>query len=140
MKRVISTLGAGTNYASFTEQGGMKSIARSVTVKGGAGVMQRQLSGVYGASRGAPDGVATDMSDEDAEFLLNHKLFKQHQERGFVRVINLTRDPNTEAQKMSKDDGSRPRNAADVKEFSRKQGLGKDDPATELQVVSNKKK
>ena len=140
MKRVISTLGASTRYADFVDQGGMKAMVRSVLVKGGAGIVERQLSGVYGAGRGAPDGVATELSDEDATFLQNHKLFKQHQERGFVRIINVSRDANAVAQGMSTDEGSRPRNPADVKAFSKKQGLGKDDPSTELQVVSNSKK
>lgn len=121
-KFVISTLGADTQYNDYTKAGGVNSLVRSVFVKGGAGVAgDLRLLGVAGAGQ-APRGVKTQVSEEDAAFLANHGIFKEHQERGFVKIINADRDPNTVAQSMSVDEGSRPRTDSDVEKFNKAKG------------------
>ena len=127
-KHVISTLTADTQYNDWVNQGGINARTRSVLVRGGAGVANSQFV--------TPDGVRTPVSNEDAEFLANHGIFKEHQKGGFVKIINMDRDPDSVAQSMSKDEGSRPRNEKDVERFSKDKKLDKDE---KLQVVSNKR-
>jgi len=127
-KHVISTLTADNQYNDWVNHGGMNSLTKSVLVRGGAGVANRQFV--------TPDGVRTPVTNEEAEFLSNHALFREHQERGFVKIINIDRDPNSVAQAMSKDDGSRPRNDGDVERFVKDKKLDKEE---KLQVVTNKR-
>ena len=137
-KHVISTLGADTRYTKWMNQGGPHTALRSVLVKGGAGIVS-PLSFVRGSVRAAPEGVSTEVSNEDAEFLAAHDQFKEHQKRGFVKIINMDKNPDSVAQSMEKDEGSRPRNAGDVKKYSEdlKKKLGKSDPAADLKVTTN---
>ena len=127
-KHVISTLTADNQYNAWVNQGGINERTRSVLVRGGAGVANSQFI--------TPEGVRTPVSNEDAEFLLSHGLFQEHQKRGFVKLINMDRDPDSVAQSMSKDEGARPRNEKDVERFSKDKKLDKDE---KLQVVSNKR-
>jgi hypothetical protein len=142
-KHVISTLSADNRYADFITQPGVSTINRAVVVKGGAGVV------ALGASR-AVAGVTTEVSDEDAAFLANHKLFQDHQKRGFVRIVDKPVDPEKAAQKMEKDDGetgadgtrkggSAPLDNDDIavaaKKAAEKSGLK---PEETLQVVAGK--
>jgi hypothetical protein len=141
-KRVISTLAADNNYCQWVHNAGVNTLLKSVLVKGGGGVARPVdvIKSSLGGALGTPEGVGTEVSNEDAEFLAQHKLFQEHQERGFVRIVNGVRDPDTVAQAMETDEGSRPRNNADVEEFAKAKNLGKDDPSTKLQAVSNKKR
>lgn len=129
MKHVISTLSADQRYALWETTHGVGTILRSVLVKGGASVASPGTGAII-----TPDGVSTTISDDDAKFLAEHPEFQKHQERGFVKIIGPALDPNSVAQKMSKDDGSRPRNAADVKKFSESKGKNAD---SSLQAVTN---
>lgn len=85
MPYVFSTLTANTEYTVYAnkvdEKASAGSIAtpiKSVLVKGGANVNTRLI--------GAQPGHRTEISDEDALFLMDHPLFKTHQENGFVKI------------------------------------------------------
>jgi hypothetical protein len=75
-KVVISKLDADTNYE--TRDGDS---VRSVLVRGGVGFATR-------------DGVRTEVSDEDAEFLAKHGQFIEHEKRGHVRIESIAPDPD----------------------------------------------
>ena len=79
MPHITSTLTAPQEYAEWTEQpgGGLK-IIKSVIVQGGANVANKHFV--------TPQGVVTEVTDEQADFLKNHVGFKEHQERGFVKI------------------------------------------------------
>ncbi len=131
-KYIVSTLSAHTTYAGWINNNGINNVSRSVTVNGGARVASR--------TKGDPvthEGILTRVTDEEAKFLAEHPHFKKHQERGFVKIVNIARDPDTVAHAMSKDSGSRPKTPADVIEYSRKKDAGKE-PGTELRLASNK--
>lgn len=70
-KFVISKLDADTAYQ--TRDG---DAVRRVLVRGGVGIAVRR------------DGVRTEVSDDDAEFLAQHAHFKQHQAGGFVKIVD----------------------------------------------------
>lgn len=109
-KHVISTLSADNRYANFKTQPGVNTMVKSVTVKGGAGVVAPG-SGPRGR---ALLGVTTEVTDEEAEFLANHEHFKFHYERGHVKIVDKPLDPEKVATKMQKDVGGAPKTSDDV--------------------------
>lgn len=125
---VVSTLTADTRYAAWVTNAGKNSVLKTVLVKGGAGLTNK--------FKVTPQAVRTDVSAEEAEFLANHPHFKKHQERGFVKLLTVTRDPESVGQSMEKKDGSRPKNEEDVKAYSKTLEKKGEDP---LQVVTNRK-
>ena len=127
-KHVVSTLGADTKYTAWRTTAGVNTVLKEVLVRGGA-----QVNDKLGV---AVDGVRTEVSDEDAKFLSEHGMFKFHQERGHVKIVNIARDPNTVAQSMSVDEGTRPRTPEDVEKFAKEKGLGKE-PGTGLKAATN---
>ncbi len=131
-KHVISTLSADTAYVDWVNNAGLNTIQKRVTVKGGAGVA---LQG-GGQIVATPQGVRTEISDADAEFLLNHAHFKDHMKGGYVKIVNKAVDPDAGAKDMQSDDGSRPRNADDVKAAQK----NTEDGTPPLQAVTNKGK
>jgi len=135
-KHVYATLSADTRYADWVTQPGVNTVLRSVLIRGGAGVAIGGSGQIV-----TPNGVRTEVSDEDAEFLANHKQFQEHQKRGHVRIENVARDPDKVAQKMEPDKGSMPKTPADVKkdaaDAAKQSGLK---PEETLQVVTNKGK
>jgi hypothetical protein len=137
MKHVFSTLSADTLYTDWDTQPGVSTVQRQVLVRGGAGVAQRG----NGPKIYTPAGVRTEVSDEDAAFLVSHGMFKFHQERGHVKIEDVPRDADKVAQKMDADTGAAPKTPADVKkaaeEAAKKSGLK---PEETLQVVTNKGK
>jgi hypothetical protein len=128
-KYVISTLAADNTYANWNKSDGVNTINRKVLVRGGAGIRPR--GGV------APEGVQTEVSDEDAAYLATHPQFMEHAERGFVRIESSERDPDRSAREMERD-GSRPRTAADVAEDNRRANRDQTDTAA-VQAVTNRR-
>jgi hypothetical protein len=68
---VISRLEADTAYATHGDS------PHRVLVRGSDKLAVRR------------DGIRTEVSDDDAAFLVNHGLFLEHQERGFVEIENM---------------------------------------------------
>jgi hypothetical protein len=136
-KHVFSTLSANTEYADYITQPGVNTVQKKVLVRGGAGVAsQGNGPNIY-----TPQGVRTEVSDEDAEFLSNHGIFKLHQDGGHVKIESKALDADKVAQKMDTDTGGQPKTPADVKkeaeDAAKKSGLT---PNETLQVVTNKGK
>ena len=138
-KQVYSTLSADTRYVDWQRTPGLNVPGRSVLVRGGSGVALLG-AGQHVLTR---HGARTEVSDEEAEFLKNDPHFKEHEKRGFVRIENAARDPETVARKMEDDKGSAPKTPDDVKKSAEeaaaggKAGLSADEV---LQVTTNKKK
>ena len=107
MPYVISTSGNDTEYTEYRTVKENKDIRntpiKSVIVKGGQGVMRRKE--LFTPN----NGVVTEVSPEDAEFLANHPVFKKHALRGFVRLVNYQPDDKRAAKEletMEKEDDS----------------------------------
>ena len=136
-KHVFSTLSADTTYTAWETQPGVSTILRQVLVRGGAGVAQPGM----GAKIYTPQGVRTEVSEEDADFLSKHELFKFHQDRGHVKIENIARDADKVAEKMDSDAGGTPKTPADVAKeaaaAAKQTGLT---PNETLQAVTNKGK
>lgn len=111
-KHVYSTLSASVNYSAWDKSDGVNTIARSVTVHGGATIARPGT----GPRFHTPNGVRTEVTDDDARFLADHWLFKQHRERGHVQILDRPKDADKVAEKMEPDEGSAPKTPEDVKE------------------------
>ena len=110
MPYVVSTLSSTQEYAEFEKpmsDGGHVArpaqAKRHVKVMGGANVQ--------GVLR-TPEGVLTKITEADADFLQNHKVFKRHAKRGYVKVIQREANPDKVAKDLLPRDGSAPLNAA----------------------------
>jgi len=102
--KVYSTITNHTSYVQYEQSAGPMVppvVKRSVVIAGGAGLAKKR-------SLITPYGVMTEVDDNDWDWLQNDANFKRHQERGFVKVLNKTVDPDKVAEDMTQRDGSAP--------------------------------
>lgn len=78
MPYVYSTLTCDNEYAAYVKTGDREQqrVTHSVLIKGGHGVINKNFL--------TPQGVATEVSDEDLEFLKGVPAFQEHEQRGFI--------------------------------------------------------
>lgn len=75
---IYSTLTASVNYTTYLPGGAdIKVKDRHVNVKGGA-------NNVILNTFNSPDGIVTEVSNEDMDFLLQHPVFQMHIKNGFI--------------------------------------------------------
>ncbi len=123
MTYVVSTLSADTTYVGYNvpEVSG-KQMARpavpvkSVTINGGAGVANRLVT---------PQGVITSITDADADFLKDNKLFRIHEANGYVKLFRSEVNADKAAEDMTNRDlGSQLDEAkGDFEEGGKAQGI-----------------
>jgi hypothetical protein len=83
---VFSTLAASVQYVDWKpSENGVPVAGESVTVKGGAGVANEHFV--------TPRGVATMVSEAQAELLKRNSLFQLHEKNGFVAIDTVERPP-----------------------------------------------
>lgn len=120
MPHVVSTLATATTYTDYeiNPEGGPHVLKGAVTIRGGHGVANGKNAeiGIF-----TPNGVATSITDEQAEFLEKNKHFQEHARRGFVQMVKQNSAPKTAkiTTGMAKTDGSRPLVAEDFNEGGR---------------------
>lgn len=105
MPHVFSTLTSPNEYVEWVKRGDQTSIARRVLIQGGHGVMNKNFL--------TPLGVATEVSDDELEFLLKNDHFKFHMENGFIKVEKKKVDTEKVAADMKLRDESSPATPAD---------------------------
>ena len=81
---VVSTLSQDTSYPIWSD-GEVKTVKKHIVVKGGTGVANKNLI--------TPLGVVTQITEDEAKHLADHRLFKLHQKNGFVRILDRKIDP-----------------------------------------------
>ena len=86
-KFVVSTMSGDVEYTAYARKQEGKDLrnipVKSVCIKGGQGVMKRrELITPY-------NGVVTEVSDSDIEMLRSNPIFKRHEQRGFVRIVDF---------------------------------------------------
>lgn len=110
MSYVTSKMGAGVIYAIYGKTaGGLPFVQKEIEVKGGTGVMNKNLI--------TPEGVVTSLSDEDIELLKVNPLFKLHQENGYVRIHKTEKAKLTD---MQEKDNSAQKTASDYTKKGKK--------------------
>lgn len=101
--------GTYVQYAPDTDNSKGHSVPlRKVTIQGGHGVATKNLI--------TPKGVATQVTDDELEFLLNDANFQRHVKAGFMTYDKKKVDPEKRAANMAKGDNSAPLTPADFKE------------------------
>src|SRR5579859_1519785 len=111
MPYVYSTATCSTNYCEYAptddKNKGHAVIRKKVLIQGGHGIASQFHNGGMGHIH-TPKGVATEVSEEDLEFLLQDKNFIRHMEAGFITVDKKKVDPAKRAENMKQKDGSAP--------------------------------
>ena len=103
MAYVISKMGAGVDYTGYRKIVDGKNIRLAqewkISIKGGNGVMERH-------TLVTPDGVITQITDEQAELLKNNELFKKHERRGYIRIVGSASAAEKVGKEIEKEDNS----------------------------------
>lgn len=86
---VFSTLAASVEYTDWhTGDNGVPVAQGSVLIKGGAGVANEHFL--------TPRGVATMVTEAQAEMLKRNTLFQLHAKNGYVAIDSVERPPSTD--------------------------------------------
>lgn len=118
MPYVYSTATCDAKYCSYVKTpagaNGPRMIEKSVYIKGGHGVASTFKNSNFGMVH-TPYGVATCVSDEDLEFLLENPGFKSAVDGGFMTYDKATKpDAEKKAKNMKQKDGSAPMTPNDL--------------------------
>lgn len=98
---IFCTLASDVAYTNHAQGGGDMPIELPpVVIKGGAGVANDRIV--------TPRGVATEVTEEQVEYLRQNEIFKLHEKNGFVMVSESYADPDTVAADMTGRDNSAP--------------------------------
>jgi len=98
---VFSTLASDVAYTNHAQGGADLPIdLPPVLIKGGAGVANDRIV--------TPRGVATEVTEEQVEYLRANQVFQLHEKNGFVMVSESYADPDTVAADMTGRDNSAP--------------------------------
>lgn len=95
MPYITSTMGCGVNYAIYGKTaGGLSVIKKEIVVNGGTGVINKLYA--------TPNGVVTEVTDEELELLEAHPLFKKHKAAGYIKVQKTEKVDTTDLQEKDK--------------------------------------
>lgn len=120
---IFSTLASDVAYTNHAQGGADLPIELPpVLVKGGAGVMNDRIV--------TPRGVATEVTEEQVEYLRANPVFLLHEKNGFVMVSDTYGDPDSVAADMTGRDNSAPVVPQDLKDEEQPAAVGGDAPAT----------
>lgn len=111
MPYVYSTATCSGTYVEYKKDSskghGHSEIARKVTINGGHGVATKSLI--------TPQGVVTEVTRDELDFLLKDANFQRHMKAGFMTYSDTKVDPAKRAESMAEKDGSAPLTPADFK-------------------------
>jgi len=103
MPHIASTLTCDNRYANYLRGDGILTEAEGVTIKGGFGLANQNFVTPTGA-------VVTAVTDSELALLEKHPQFREHQARGFVKILKGTTDGDKGAVGMTLGDKSQPIN------------------------------
>jgi len=118
MPYITSTATSGTDYAVYRRtESGVFVIERFVSIKGGANCANK----VYVT----PEAVATKVTDEELELLMQNPEFKRHLKAGFLKITKVIKEENNKG--LQEEDKSAPMTP---KKYDK---MGKKAPTTKLE-------
>lgn len=101
MPYLYSTLTASQKYTTYKKgNNDMAVVDKQIVVNGGTGIADKFLR--------TPNGVVTNVTDEEFKVLKENKAFQRHMERGFITVDEKLHDVDNVAADMASRDGSAP--------------------------------
>lgn len=111
---ILSRTSQDNEYVVWgARENGSFRVQRTILIKGGANVLDKTVMKT-------PNGVVTEVSDEDWKELENHVAFKKHMERGFYEVMKEEKSANEAKKKQGKKDGGAQLTAQDFEERGQK--------------------
>ncbi|MDR2093021.1 MAG: hypothetical protein LBP58_06880 [Azoarcus sp.] len=117
MPYVYSTLTAPQEYAGWGKgNNDIPRIRKAVRINGGANLATKQLI--------TPRGAVTEVSEEDAEFLRQHPVFKIHAKNGFVLIENRNQYEERTLASLEQRDPSSPDTPDDIEKVEVRDGQG----------------
>lgn len=102
-KYVLSTMTFSVNYTFFRAVGNLPVATDKITIHGGASIPSaisgrgEMISDGEGRPLWIADGVVTPISDLNADRLSAHPIFKKHQEKGYVKILDADIRDNNKA-------------------------------------------
>lgn len=116
MPYIVSSLSSDNRYAFYEKSSGnVLRVKKEILIKGGAHVANKK-------TLLAPNGAVTEVSAEDLELLKTNICFKNHLEKGFLKIVETSNKYKAEevAEKMDSKDKSAQRTAEDYKKEGKK--------------------
>lgn len=114
MPFVFSTITATVDYVEYNKPSDpnvLPVIIKGVRIKGGANLTTKALI--------TPNGIVTEVTNEEAAFLTQNAQFLEHQRAGFVRLESREFPIDSVVNDMKPADGSAPLTDADYEEGGR---------------------
>ena len=92
---VYSKMSADVTYNDYIggDDGTLHRVAHKVTIKGGAGVANKNII--------TPLGVHTEITEAEKDLLLKNGVFRKHMDGGFVTIEQSKEDPDHVATNMT---------------------------------------
>ncbi|MGN0016193.1 MAG: hypothetical protein ACI37O_02505 [Candidatus Avelusimicrobium sp.] len=116
MPYIISSLTADHRYAFYEKtSGNVLRVKKEILIKGGANVANKK-------TLLTPSGAVTEVSERDLELLKTNISFKNHLERGFLKIMETSNKYKAEetAEKMDAKDKSAQRTPEDYEKEGKK--------------------
>lgn len=86
MPYITSTATSGTDYAVYRRtESGVFVTEKVISIKGGANCMDKKLYAT-------PEAVATKVTDEELELLMQNPEFQRHMKAGFLKVTKIMKE------------------------------------------------
>ena len=86
MSFITSRLATSVNYTFYTKgANNINVVTDTITVKGGADVINKK-------SLETPQGVVTELTDEQIDKLKSHPVFKQHLKGGYITIVSTEKE------------------------------------------------
>lgn len=100
MAYILSSLTNDQLYTQWIKNGNVLSVGKQILIYGGANVSNRK-------TLITPNGVSTEVSDEDLAILKTIPCFIDHLEKGYLKIMNVSKyKAQDEAEKMDNKDKS----------------------------------
>lgn len=101
MKYVVSKLTSSQDYNFYSlNEGGRSQITCTIHVNGGTNLADKHFI--------TPDGIITELSDEQAERLSSHPVFQIHEKNGFVKIVSTESNAKKAKSELEAEDKSAP--------------------------------
>lgn len=116
MPYIVSSLSADNRYAFYEKtSGNVLRVKKEILIKGGANVTDKK-------TLLTPHGAVTEVSEQDLELLKTNIGFKNHLEKGFLKIVETDNKYKAEetAEKMGTKDKSAQRTPADYAKGGKK--------------------
>ena len=116
MPYIVSSLSSDNRYAFYEKtNGNVLRVKREILIKGGANVTDKK-------TLITPNGAVTEVSEEELELLKTNVGFKNHLEKGFLKIVETSNKYKAEeaAEKMKAKDKSAQRTPADYEKEGKK--------------------